>query len=183
MKVQDNHVAQVTKSNNYLRLRDNEVEQRDRDPGWRIFEYKIPDKIRPVELANKIYDDLLEPMFIKAAEDGLLRPRKVVKVVNEVGDNGEMTRRTVVEEKEVELPLPLEVIEFCHVLPGGGNHEPNLPVGSPPPAREPRIPSVIVKSTSRNFKSILHKYKKDAFSGARESIDPHADGHNITGKC
>ena len=148
-------VQELSSQVSYLKYRDNVVEQRDRDPGIRIFNYKVPENLSFVELSNKIYDDLFKDTFIQAAKDGLLPSREIVNL-DERDENGEpiITTRRVVE-----LPLHSETIEYCHTLPGA--RPANLPPGVQP-RRATRIPVIIVKLHSRNLKEILFKYKKES---------------------
>ena len=136
----------------YLKNRDNNIEQRDRDPGQRIDNFPVPENISPLELQDKIYNDLYKPMFIQAAKDGILPKREVLNL-DQLDDKGEPTITTTT----VDLPLPGEVIEYCHTLSGG--RPANLPVGAQP-RRAARTPTIIVKLRGRNTKEIITKYKK-----------------------
>ena len=142
-----------------LRIRDNVVQQRDRDPSFIISNFSVPDKITPVELSKKLHNDLFKPMFIEAAKQGMLPVKETVHL-DELDDGGEPVVRA---SREVELPGPLDLIEYCHVLPGGdtkGRRPENMPPGVEP-RRSARIQPLIVKIRSRNFKSIIHKFKKN----------------------
>ena len=134
----------------HLKIRDNIVEQRDRNRGIRVKNLKVPDNITSTELTNKLYNEVFQNMFVEAAKDGLLPARQTV-IIDERGE------AVISTSSEVELPLQIEVIEFCHVLPGG--RPANMPPGAQP-RRAARIPDIIVKLHSRNLKEIIYKYKK-----------------------
>ena len=137
----------------YLDVRDNIVEQRDRDKAVRLFNYEVPQNITATELANKLHEDLFKDMFVQAAKDGLLPSRQVVHF-DKLDVNGEPVIRT---RSVVDIPLPSETVEYTHILPGA--RPANLPPGVQP-RRAARIPVVIVKLKSRIIKEIFHKYKK-----------------------
>ncbi len=61
----------------YLAVRNNILEQRDRDKSVRLFNYEVPQNITATELANKLHEDLFL-VYIQAAKDGLLPSRQVV---------------------------------------------------------------------------------------------------------
>ena len=153
--VDENSAAlqEVKAHTDYLAVRDNIVEQRDRDKAVRIFNYEVPKDITATELANKLHEDLFMDMFTKAAKDGLLPSRQVVHL-DEFDENGEPVIKT---KSVVDLPLPSETVEYTHILPG--TRPANLPPGVQP-RRAARIPVVIVKLKSRIIKEIFHKYKK-----------------------
>lgn len=54
------------------------------------------------------------------------------------------------------IPCPLEIIEYTHVLPN--NVKPRAPSQSPPE------PVIIMKLSSRSWKSIIYKYKRTSLS-------------------
>ena len=139
----------------YLSVRDNIVEQRDRDKAVRLFNYEVPQDITATELSNKLHEDLFKDMFVQAAKDGLLPSRQVVHL-DELDENGE----PIIKMKSVvDLPLPSETVEYTHILPGA--RPAHLPPGVQP-RRAARIPVVIVKLKSRIIKEIVHKYKKNS---------------------
>jgi hypothetical protein len=140
-----------------LKIRDNIVEQRDREPGQRIGNFHVPQNISPLELTNKLYNELYRPMFVQAAVDGYLPSRETVNV-GERDVNGEPV---ITKSRVVDLPVPTEVIEYCHTLSGGRPH--NLPVGAQP-RRGARTPMLIVKLKGRNIKEIVNRYKKDSLA-------------------
>ena len=168
--VDENSAAlqEVKAHTDYLAVRDNIVEQRDRDKAVRIFNYEVPKDITATELANKLHEDLFMDMFTKAAKDGLLPSRQVVHL-DEFDENGEPVIKT---KSVVDLPLPSETVEYTHILPG--SRPANLPTGVQP-RRAARIPVVIVKLKSRIIKEIFHKYKKyslDKFNSAKNLSYP-----------
>ena len=148
-------VEQIMGEVTYLMNRDNEVQQRDRNPGQRIDNFPVPENISPLELQDKIYNELYRPMFVQAAKEGLLPKREVVNL-DQVDENG---HPTITKSTVVDLPLPGEVIEYCHTLSGG--RPANLPVGAQP-RRAARTPTIIVKLKGRNTKEIIIRNKKAA---------------------
>ena len=181
---QGHAIDHLMNGTNYLMVRDNTVEQRDRDPGQRIDNFKVPENSSPLEIADKIYNELYKPMFIEAAKDGLLPKREVVHL-DEMDDKGEpkITKSTVVD-----LPLPGEVIEYCHTL--GGGRPSNLPPGAQP-RRAARTPTIIVKLQGRITKDIINRYKKSTLQkinqtrhlGEKDSISIYDDLTKVNLNC
>lgn len=143
-----------------LKIRDNIVETRDREPGERIYNYEVPQNISPLELTNKLYNDLYKDMFVQAAKDGYLPARETINM--DVRDeNGEPV---ITKSKVFDLPLPTDVIEYCHTL---GGRPANLPPGVQP--RRGARTQLIVKLKGRNVKEIVHRYKKQSLANYNKS--------------
>lgn len=129
----------------------NEREQRERNPTVRWFNCKVTDSAKKssVVLTNELYDTFLHKIFTRAKEDGL------VKVI----------------------PKPTEIIEYAHILPSkkpDPKPAPYLPPGAPQPTRKDSAPfedTLISKFTSRNYKYIVHKYKKEILNEINKDKD------------
>ena len=87
-----------------------------------------------VVLANELFDTFLHRIFERAMDDGLIK----------------------------KIPDPIEVVEMCHILPT--KPPPVLPPGAPERRVRSSEPPIIAKFTTRNYKYILHKYKKSVLS-------------------
>lgn len=181
---QGHAIDHLMNGTNYLMVRDNTVEQRDRDPGQRIDNFKVPENSSPLEIADKIYNELYKPMFIEAAKGGLLPKREVVNL-DERDEKGDPK---ITKSNVVDLPLPGEVIEYCHTL--GGGRPPNLPPGAQP-RRTARTPTIIVKLQGRMTKDIINRYKKTTLQkinqskhlGEKDSINIYDDLTKVNLRC
>lgn len=115
-----------------LSIRSNEAEQRERNRGMRIINFKVPDEIQRDSILTQryVYDKILHSIFEKAVADNLI-------------DN---------------IPQVNHILEYGHILP----LKPiaiELPPGHPR-SKAPEIKPVIIKFLSRNFKEICCRYKK-----------------------
>lgn len=123
---------ELNKDVKFLKIQNNIREQRDRDKGLRIFDFKVPDSAKksPIALANHIHKEILEDVFLEAKKEGLINY----------------------------IPSPLDSIEYTHVLQDPKSQGHSVPPGANQSAQ--KEPVIILKLISRSFKSIVYKYKK-----------------------
>ena len=115
----------------YLKIRDNEVAQRDRNPGSRIFGLRLPEDCTSNSIATKryLYNVLFSPMLDKAAAAGEIK--------------------SVPEEF-------LSVLAVAHILPVS---KPKVTIPGEKPAESP-IASIICKFTSIGWKKLCFQFKR-----------------------
>lgn len=126
-------------------------EQRERNPTVRWFNCKVTDSAKKssIILTNELYDTFLSKIFERAKEDGLVQ----------------------------DVPKPTEILEYAHILPSKKrDHKPTryLPPGAPQPTQQDSTPfedTLITKFTSRNYKYIVHKYKKEILAEINKDKD------------
>jgi hypothetical protein len=133
----------------------NEREQRERNPTVRWFNCKVTDSAKKssIVLTNELYDTFLHKIFTRAMEDGLVKA----------------------------IPKPTEIIEYAHILPSkkpDPKPAPFLPPGAPQPTHKDSAPfedTLISKFTSRNYKYIVHKYKKEILNEINKDKDKNIE--------
>lgn len=131
-RIEDQVSSIINPTLQYLKIRDNEIAQRDRNPACRIFGLRLPEDCSTNSIATKrfLYNVLFSPMLDKAAAAG---------EINSAPDEF------------------LSVLGVAHILPVNVKPKKTIPGQKP---FEPPIPTILCKFSSVGWKKLCFQFKR-----------------------